>query len=116
MIIGIGTDIVEISRIARAITSEAFLRKCYTADEVKRCRGLARSFAGYFAAKESVAKALGTGFRGFLPRDVEIVQDEAGRPFVRFGREGVAPPDARVYISISHGRDFAVAVAVIWRV
>ena len=67
MVIGIGTDVIEIARIARSIErfGEAFLRRVYTAEEVAYCRGKRKgameSFAARFAAKEAGAKALGTG-------------------------------------------------------
>ncbi|MCL2235263.1 MAG: holo-ACP synthase, partial [Defluviitaleaceae bacterium] len=83
MILGIGTDIVEVARFEKPINNPAFLKRCYTAGEIQYCtpRGVA-TFAGLFAAKEAVAKALGTGFRGFSPADIEIVHSDAGQPLV----------------------------------
>jgi len=121
MILGIGTDIVEISRIAKVVSTGAFLRKCYTNAEADRCNSAgvtaAENFAGYFAAKESVAKALGTGFRGFSPKDIEIFHDELGKPIVNLSEKiikntGIAK-DVKIHISISHGKEHAVAMAVI---
>ena len=67
MIIGIGTDIVEIDRVAKAIKGEAFVKRVFTSAEAEYCRsrkaGMAASFAGRFAAKEAIMKALGTGLR-----------------------------------------------------
>ena len=117
MIFGIGTDIVEISRIAQAIQSRAFLAKCFTDAEITRCNtgGVksAENFAGYFAAKEAVAKALGTGFRGFTPRDIEIYHNEAGKPLVRLAPHIPAPAGAAIHVSISHGKDHATAMTII---
>ena len=117
MIFGIGTDIIEISRIKKAIQKPAFLAKCFTDAEIARCNAdgamSAAKFAGYFAAKEAVAKALGTGFRGFAPRDIEICQNDAGKPLVRLAPHIPAPADAIVHVSISHGKDHATAMAVI---
>ena len=121
MILGIGTDIVEISRIAKAVSKVAFLRKCYTDAEIAKCNAAditaAENFAGYFAAKESVAKALGTGFRGFLPKDIEISHDKLGKPIANLSdnilkNTGISN-DIKIHISISHGKDYAVAMAVI---
>ena len=117
MIFGIGTDIVEIARIAKAMAKPAFLAKCFTEAEVARCNAggvtSAENFAGYFAAKEAVAKALGTGFRGFVPRDIEILHDDFGKPTVRLASHIDVPEDAVIYISISHGKEHATAMAII---
>ncbi|MDR2183055.1 MAG: holo-ACP synthase [Clostridiales bacterium] len=117
MIFGIGTDIVEISRITRAVEGRAFLAKCFTEAEIARCKAggvtAAENFAGYFAAKEAVAKALGTGFRGFVPRDIEICHDELGKPFARLAEHIDAPDNFDIFVSISHGKESATAMAVI---
>jgi len=117
MILGIGTDIIEIARVARAIENQRFLARCFTQAEIECCKAggatAAESFAGYFAAKEAVAKALGTGFRGFSPHDIEICHDNAGKPFVRLANRVNAPPGTIIHISISHGKEHATAMAVI---
>ena len=117
MIFGIGTDIIEISRIAKAVKSRAFLVKCFTQAEIERCNAggvmAAENFAGYFAAKEAVAKALGTGFRSFVPRDIEIYHDGLGKPFARLAEHTPVPVNASIFISISHGKEHATAMAVI---
>jgi len=119
MIQGVGTDIVEIDRMARAVKRPAFLRKCFTAAEIARCEASgaksAQNFAGYFAAKESVAKALGTGFRGISPRDIEICHNNVGKPFASIASNAAIGAGLRCEISISHGRDHAVAFAVIFK-
>jgi len=111
MILGIGTDIVEISRIAKAVQSKAFLAKCYTEAEISRCD--AESFAGHFAAKEAVAKALGTGFNGFVPRDIEICHDDFGRPICRLAGHINIPDKTKMHISISYSKEYAIATAVL---
>jgi len=119
MIFGIGTDIIEIARIAKAVTKPSFLAKCFTEAEVARCNAggvtAAENFAGYFAAKEAVAKALGTGFRGFAPCDIEIFHDKLGKPMVRLASHVNAPEGAVMHISISHGKEHATAMAIIER-
>lgn len=114
MIIGIGTDIVEISRIAKAIESEAFARKCFTEDELQNARP--ESLAANFAAKEAVAKALGTGFRGFSPIDIEILRDELGKPRAVLYNGAKAAADGlsvtALHISLTHSKEYAVAFAV----
>ena len=117
MILGIGTDIVEISRIEKSLKSKRFLKICYTKSEIERCMTksshAARNFAGYFAAKESVAKALGTGFRGFYPRDIEIDHDDAGQPIIRLSDKINLAPNSKILVSISHEKAFATAMAII---
>jgi len=117
VIFGIGTDIIEISRIAKAVKSPALLDKCFTQAEIQRCNAggvtASENFAGYFAAKEAVAKALGTGFSSFVPRDIEICHDNLGKPFVRLAEHIPVPKGAIIHISISHGKEHATAMAVI---
>ena len=86
MILGIGTDIIEIDRISRAIdNTPMFLEKIFTKREIEqltRSKLRVESVAGNFAAKEAVSKALGTGVRGFNFKDIEVLRDELGKPVV----------------------------------
>ena len=75
MIYGIGTDLVEIERIKKACMKEAFLVRCFTPREIELFEGNMVKAAGNFAVKEAVSKALGTGFRGFWPSDIEVLRD-----------------------------------------
>jgi len=114
MITGIGTDIIEVSRIRRALElTDRFAARVFTAAEREYCmlgRRPALRFAGRFAAKEAVAKSLGTGLSW---SDVEILADASGGPIVRFLNEAAALiGDRRVIVSISHCRSYAVAYAV----
>lgn len=121
MIKGIGVDITETDRIREAVTrNDNFAAKAFCEEELKYMKGkkcMTQHAAGMFAAKEAVSKALGTGFRGFSLRDIEIRRDELGKPFVilhnlaREIAEGFG--DYTVHLSISHGRDNAVAYAVL---
>lgn len=107
MISGIGTDIIEISRIRKAIKKEYFLHKVFTDIEIEYAsskKDMAESLAGIFCAKESIVKAFGTGFRGFKFLDIEILHDDFGKPFMA---------DENIMISISHCKDYATAVAFI---
>lgn len=116
MIIGIGTDIIEINRIEKAINRGLFLDRVFT--EIEReylDKKRAESAAGYFAAKEAVSKALGTGIKGFTFKDIEI-QKNNGAPFVVLygGAKDTAKKLGikKIHLSISHSRDYATAVAV----
>ncbi|MDF2929290.1 MAG: Holo-(acyl-carrier-protein) synthase [Anaerospora sp.] len=122
MIIGVGIDIVEISRIAAAIKRKAFIDRVFTPAEQAYCenRGVQRaaSYAARFAAKEAVLKALGTGLRGGTWQDVEITNNNLGRPLVQMtgyyqnlaGELGVQ----EIYLSVTHAREYAAAQVVLW--
>lgn len=121
MINGIGVDIIEISRIKRAIERNAnFINKMFSKNEIEylQSRNMrAESVAGRFAAKEAVAKALGTGFRGFDFKDIEIDITTLGKPIVLL--KGKAKKmDKRwgkykIHLSISHSRENAIAYAIL---
>lgn len=116
MIIGVGTDIIEIERIKKAIDSSIFIQRLFTDEELKYLNTKkAESFAGYFAAKEAVSKALGTGISGFSFKDIEILK-KGGVPYVvlhggaRKVADGIGIKEIK--LSISHCREYAVAFAV----
>ena len=121
-IIGIGTDIVECDRIGRMLTQhgERFTGHVFTEAEVRYCSGRKVSeqhFAGRWAAKEAVLKAIGTGWiAGIAWKDVEVVVLPSGKPTIRLHR-GAAQKSAElgiaeVLISISHCKSHATAMAI----
>ena len=119
MIIGIGTDIIEISRIEKAIMrTSSFIEKSFTSKEIEyfKLKGLKGNvIAGNFAAKEAISKALGTGFRGFGLQDIEVLRDELGKPVVNLSHKiykllGIK--EFKMYVSISHSKENAIAYAV----
>lgn len=118
MIVGLGIDIAEIARIEKALEKPRFALRIFTDGERARIdqRGV-KTAAGLFAAKEAVAKALGSGFDGFGPADVEILWDEAGRPRCQLHAGALARLRATgggsVFLSITHDAGVAAAVAVI---
>lgn len=119
MIIGIGTDIIEIERIEIAIKrTNSFLNKLFTENEMRifEARGFkSEVIAGNFAAKEAVSKAIGTGFRNFGVKDIEILRDELGKPLVNLNEkvyDVLGRSDVNIHISISHNRTNAIAYAV----
>ena len=83
MILGIGNDIVEIARIEKAISNEKFKKRVYTEKEIEITEKKG-SKAARFSAKEAISKALGTGVRDFNLTDIEILNDELGKPYVVF--------------------------------
>ncbi len=82
MIVGIGTDIIEIDRVLKASENSSFLSKYFTDEEIILFKKKKKSVAGNFAVKESVAKMLGTGVSGFSLKDIEVLRDEKGKPYV----------------------------------
>jgi len=121
-IVGLGTDIVECVRIRKMIQDhgELFLQRVYTDREIRYCqsrRQAAEHFAGRWAAKEAVLKALGTGWRrGISWRDIEVRNDPSGQP--KIAVRGEAKEIAKrkrlgdILITISHCRQFATAYAI----
>jgi len=115
MIRGVGVDIIEVGRVEEALTRRPRLvRRLFTPDEVAYCRAKPASeyshFAGRFAAKEAVAKALG---RSCAWHDVAVSHDLLGKPVVELsGRAREAAGDGTITLTISHSRDYAVAYAV----
>lgn len=112
----IGCDIIEIDRIRKAAEKGSFLRGVFTDAErayYVQQGSKAQTLAGMFCAKEAVAKALGSGFRGFRPCDIEIRHDDNGAPQARLcGKAKEIWGDAEVEISVSHCDTYAMAVAV----
>lgn len=120
MIIGIGTDVIEIERIKKAVQqTKSFYEKIYTTREkvyYEEKNKRVETLAGLFAAKEAVSKALGTGFRGFSAGDVEIIPNEIGKPEVYLYGEAKVLADCleifKIHVSISHCKAYATAFAI----
>jgi len=121
MIIGIGNDIIEIERIEKAILKEGFKNKVYTQRELENIekRGnRTETYAGIFSAKEAISKAIGTGVREFSLTDLEILNDDLGKPYVVVSEKldkilKTKKEDYQIEISISHSRKYATAMAII---
>ncbi|WP_335943288.1 holo-ACP synthase [Fusobacterium polymorphum] len=121
MIIGIGNDIIEIERIEKAILKEGFKNKVYTQRELENIekRGnRTETYAGIFSAKEAISKAIGTGVREFSLTDLEILNDDLGKPYVVVSEKldkilKTKKEDYQIEISISHSKKYATAMAII---
>ena len=121
MIVGIGNDIIEIERIEKAISKEGFKNKIYTQRELKNIekRGnRTETYAGIFSAKEAISKAIGTGVREFSLTDLEILNDDLGKPYVVVSEKldkiiKSKKENYQIEISISHSKKYATAIAVI---
>ena len=122
MVVGLGTDLAEIGRVAKSIDrfGDRFLERVYTAGEIAYCRGkksFAESFAARFAAKEAGAKALGTGIsRGVSWKDFEVTRERSGKPTLELrGRAAEWARSlgvTRISLSLTHTREMAMAVVV----
>ena len=121
-VIGIGTDIVECLRIARMIErhGELFINRVYTPHEIQYCsqrKAATQHYAGRWAAKEAVLKALGTGWvKGISWRDIEVQSTESGKPTIHLSGGALQASERRgiheILISISHCRSHATAFAL----
>jgi holo-[acyl-carrier protein] synthase len=127
MIIGIGSDIIDIRRIERTLDryGRRFIDRIYTPIEQRKSEGRyqrAASYAKRFAAKEACAKALGTGFRnGIFWRDMGVVNLPSGKPTMQLAGGAalrlaeITPPGmvAQIYLSITDDHPQAQAIVII---
>ena len=116
MLTGVGCDLIEIERVKKACETEAFLLRVYTENERRQADGRASVLAGTFAVKEAVAKVFGTGFRTFMPKDVEVLRDDLGKPYVVLHGNAKAAAEEKmirkIEVSISNTGSHAMAFAV----
>lgn len=122
MVTGVGTDIIEVDRVAEKIGKEQGFRELvFSAGEIAYCERMAHQFQHYaarFAAKEAFFKALGTGWtNGTAFNEIEIIHTADGKPFFNFLGETADWVKAKnmgvVSLSISHVKTMATAVVVI---
>ena len=117
MIRGIGTDIVEISRIKKSMENPRFLERAFTNAEneyFKNKKAPQESVAACFAAKEAFLKALGIGFSDMKLKDIEVLHSELGAPYiVLYNKLKELLGESKVHISLSHSKQYATAVVVI---
>lgn len=121
MIIGIGFDLCDVSRIESLLQNERFLVRFFSSEEQDyintRGPGKAASAAGCFAAKEALVKALGTGFDGISLKDVTVLHGENGQPYyelrglarIRADNLGVS----KIHLSLSHEKTMAGAFCIL---
>jgi len=113
----LGIDIIKVERIQKAIRKHGrrFAKRVLTDHEDAYVRDRPENFAGRWAAKEAVSKVLGLGVRGVGWREIEIIRLPTGAPMVRLHDRAKRRADQlgmeRVAVSISHEREYAVAVA-----
>lgn len=122
MVIGLGTDLIEIERIERSVArfGEQFLSRVFTPGEIAYCQARktsAESFAARFAAKEAGAKALGTGIsRGVSWKEFEVRRLRGQRPELHLSGRAAEIAAAlgirRLSLSLTHSRTMSMAVVV----
>ena len=113
-----GVDLIEIARIEEVVSRHGkhYLERVYTLAELEQCGRRAESLAGRFAAKEAVAKALGTGIGDISWKDIEVLGDDQNAPILTL--HGLAGQKAKELgletwsVSISHSQSHSVAVVV----
>lgn len=115
-----GTDIIEVSRIKESIEKlgEKFLNKIYTQKEIEYCLSKNnmkyQHFAARFAAKEAIFKAISSLLKNKYEikwTDVEVINDENGRPYVHFLNN--IYNIEQIDISISHLKEYAIATCIV---
>ena len=128
MIIGIGTDIIDIRRIEKTIQKygEKFKKRCFSINEIIRSDNQfnsANSYAKRYAAKEACSKALGTGLaRGIFWKDIEVKNNIHGKPSIILHNNAlnrinkIANKDYRIEVSLSDERNYAIANVIILEV
>jgi holo-[acyl-carrier protein] synthase len=122
LIYGIGTDIIEVSRIERAMERDiGFREKIFTPEEIAYCEPMRMKYIHYaarFSAKEAFLKAIGTGWRfGIRFAEIGIIHDELGKPHIL--ATGKAQELIRelgiekIHVSLSHLKELATAVVIL---
>lgn len=120
MIIGLGSDIVEVDRIEKIIKrTPSFINGVFTEREIDHFINKTNKYesaAGIFAAKEAVSKALGSGVRGFGLKDIEITYTELGKPIMKLSEKinnKFTLSEYKIHVTISHTRNNAISFVVI---
>ena len=122
--IGIGVDIVKTARIKSSLKNKRFIKKTFGKKEIFISKKLSNRTSYYskrFAAKEALAKALGTGFRNNLNfQDIQIVNDKLGKPYylINTKTKNLIKKKKKVrnfdlFLSISDEKDYSIAFAII---
>jgi holo-[acyl-carrier protein] synthase len=125
--VGIGVDIIDNKRFKKLIKDKKFINRIFSKKEIsasKKKLNKINFFSNRFAAKESFAKALGTGFRNKLNfKDIEIVNDNLGKPFYltnnkikQIIKKNKKIANFELFLSISDEKDYSVAFTIIQKI
>ena len=122
MILGIGIDLTKVSRYSAFLDNKGFLDKYFHSSEIEyvlsKGAGASQSLAGKFAAREAFFKALGTGFNGFSPKDIEVSSDSVGKPIIIPNDKVKNRLDSmaegwKIHLTISHEKEYAIAQVIL---
>lgn len=112
----VGIDTVEITRIEKSMMIPGFRERVYSAEEIEmldKKGNSTQSYAANFAAKEAFSKAMGTGIIGFSLKEVSILRDDLGAPYITLsGRAEELAKGKSFTISITHTRRDATAIVI----
>lgn len=117
-VVSVGVDVVEIQSLERDLElgGDRFVERIYSVHERSYCEGRVEQLATRFAAKEAIAKALGTGIRGVDWHDLEVRSERTGQPVVvlhgKAARVAAEEHIEAIAISLCHTGAHAVAVAI----
>jgi len=125
--VGIGVDIIDNKRFKKLIKDKKFINRIFSKKEIsasKKKLNKINFFSNRFAAKESFAKALGTGFRNKLNfKDIEIINDNLGKPFYLINnkikkiiKKNKKIANFELFLSISDEKDYSVAFTIIQKI
>jgi len=125
--VGIGVDIIDNKRFKKLIKDKKFINRIFSKKEIsasKKKLDKINFFSNRFAAKESFAKALGTGFRNKLNfKDIEILNDKLGKPFYLINnkikqiiKKNKKIANFELFLSISDEKDYSVAFTIIQKI
>lgn len=128
MIFGHGIDIAQVSRFKKWITDGNLIERYFNEKEIskvnltelteRKLSALSQHYAARFAAKEAFSKALGTGISGFELKDVYIMNEDSGKPYIVLEKSAsqifdAKCPGGKILVSLSHESDFAIASVII---
>ena len=122
--IGIGVDIVENKRLRSSIKNKNFINRIFSKKEIqisKKYKDKAKYFSKRFAAKESFAKAIGTGFRnGMNFKDIQIINDELGKPYYSINskiksliKKTKKVKNFNLFLSIADEKEYSIAFTIV---
>lgn len=120
MIVGIGTDLIEIERVEKACLRSGFFTRCFSIKEQALIKENMSKAAGNWAVKEAVSKSFGTGVVGFELNEIEVLRDNLGKPYVELTGRALAKQKSLgidvIHASISNTKDYAIAYVISERV
>ncbi len=112
----VGIDSVEIKRIEKSMESKSFLEKVFSLKErdmFEQRKLNPETIAANFAAKEAFSKSLGTGIRGFELKEISVLRDSLGAPYLELSGRAASAAEGRCFtVSITHTKDTATAIVI----